>query len=206
MQKDFNIILPEGVKITDIQSTISENRTVATITMCLKEEYTPKNGDFVRIAGNLQEYIAIYNIERGTKWQKQTKLLFHALLGKTDEKLVINDWIFSREVFPATTDEIRKLEEALAKKGKKWNPDKKCIEDLPRWRAENGRFYFYLNSVLVPSMIQDFYMNSDDNLYAIGNYFKTSEAAEKVASQIREIFKNSKADDYGTQNRRDEAT
>lgn len=30
--------------------------------------------------------------------------------------------------------------------------------------------------------------------YKSGNYFKTEEAAEKVAEQIREIFKNSKAE------------
>lgn len=32
----------------------------------------------------------------------------------------------------------------------------------------------------------------DDACYSAGNYFKTREAAECVAKQIREIFKNSK--------------
>lgn len=31
-------------------------------------------------------------------------------------------------------------------------------------------------------------------LYEIGNYFRTPEAAQKVADQIKEIFKNSKAE------------
>lgn len=194
MEKDFKIELPEGVKITDIQSTLNENGTVATITMCIKEEYVPKNGDFVRIVGNFQECIAIYNVESDT-WQKQSKLFFHALLGKTDEKLVINDWAYSREVFPATTDEILKLEAALAKKGKRWNPDKKCIEDLPRWRAEKKEGYYYIsgNKLEVEASI-DLYSLCDNDYYNAKNYFKTREAAEKVASQIREIFKNSKAE------------
>ena len=194
MKKDFKIELPEGVKITDIQSTLNENGTVATITMCIKEEYVPKNGDFVRIVGNFQECIAIYNVESDT-WQKQSKLFFHALLGKTDEKLVINDWAYSREVFPATTDEILKLEAALAKKGKRWNPDKKCIEDLPRWRAEKKEGYYYIsgNKLEVEDSI-DLYSLCDNGYYNAKNYFKTREAAEKVASQIREIFKNSKAE------------
>lgn len=34
----------------------------------------------------------------------------------------------------------------------------------------------------------------DDKRYNSGNYFKTEKAAEKVAEQIREIFKNSKAE------------
>ena len=194
MKKDFKIELPEGVKITDIQSTLNENGTVATITMCIKEEYVPKNGDFVRIVGNFQECIAIYNVESDT-WKKQSKLFFHALLGKTDEKLVINDWAYSREVFPATTDEILKLEAALAKKGKRWNPDKKCIEDLPRWRAEKKEEYYYIsrNKLEVEASI-DLYSLCDNDYYNAKNYFKTREAAEKVASQIREIFKNSKAE------------
>lgn len=193
MKKDFNLLAPEGVKITDIQSTISENGTVATITMCLKEEYVPKNGDFVRIVGNLQDYIAIYNVSNYVK-QKQNKLFFHALLGKTNENLVINDWIFGREVFPATTGEIRMLEEALAEKGKRWNPDKKCIEDLPNWRADVNEAYFYISADCYIMEDRDQHCYIDDERYKVGNYFKTKEAAEKVASQIREIFKNSKAE------------
>ena len=34
----------------------------------------------------------------------------------------------------------------------------------------------------------------DIDRYNVGNYFKTEEAAERVAKQIREIFKNSKAE------------
>ena len=35
---------------------------------------------------------------------------------------------------------------------------------------------------------------TDCALYNAGNYFRTREAAEKVAGQIRDIFKNSKAE------------
>lgn len=193
MKKDFNLLAPEGVKITDIQSTLSENGTVATITICMKEEYTPKNGDFVRIEGNLQDYIAIYNVSNYVS-QRQNKLSFHALLGKTNDNLVINDWIFGREVFPATTDEIRKLEAALAEKGKRWNAEKKCIEDLPNWRADMGEAYFYISSEYSIAETIECHCYIDRERYNVGNYFKTKEAAEKMASQIREIFKNSKAE------------
>lgn len=193
MKKDFNIILPEGVKITDIQSTISENGTVATITMCMEEEYVPKNGDFIRIVGNIQDYIAIYKVSSYVN-QRQNKLSFHALLGKTSDKLVINDWIFSRGVFPATTDEIRKLEEALAEKGKRWNAEKKCIEDLPRWRADLNEAYFFITANCNIMETKDYNCYLDGERYNAGNYFKTKEAAEKAVEKIREIFKNSKAE------------
>lgn len=193
MKKDFKIEFPEGVKITDIQSTISENGTVATITMCMNEEYIPKNGDFVRIVGNLQDYIAIYNVSSYVS-QRQNKLCFHALLGKTNEKLVINDWIFSRGVFPATTDEICKLEAALAEKGKRWNAEKKCIEDLPNWRADVNEIYFYISSDCSIMTEKERHYYVDGRRYKVGNYFKTKEAAEKVAEKIQDIFQNSKAE------------
>lgn len=195
MKQDFKIELPEGVKITDIQSALSENKTVAIITICMEEKYVPKNGDFVRVAGNLQDSIAIYNVSKKSDIsQRQNKLFFHALLGKTDEKLIINDWMFSREVFPATTDEIRKLEEALAKKGKRWNSEKKCIEDLPKWRADVKGNYFYISSICNITEETECHWSVDEARYKVGNYFKTKEAAEKVAEKIRETFKNSKAE------------
>lgn len=192
MEKDFKIELPEGVKITDIQSTLSENGNVATITVCMKEEYIPKNGDFVRIEGNYQEFIAIYNVSKESDiYKKQNKLFYYVSLSKRDKELMINDWMFSREVFPATTDEIRKLEEALAEKGKKWNPDKKCIEDLPNWRADIDEVYFYISSACNIIAEKECHCYIDGERYKIGNYFKTEEAAEKVAEKIRDIFKNS---------------
>ena len=195
MKKDFKIEFPEGVNITDIQSTLSENGTVATITMCIKEkeEYVPKNGDFVRIVGNFQECIAIYNVESDI-WQRQTKLFFHALLGKTDKKLIINDWAYSREVFPATTDEILELEAALAKKGKRWNAEKKCIENLPNWRADANETYFYISYNCAIMEEKECHCYLDEERYNVGNYFKTKEAAEKVAEKIQDIFQNSKAE------------
>jgi hypothetical protein len=103
MEKNFKIELPEGVKITDIQSTLNENGTVATITVCMKEEYVPKNGDFVRVVGSCQECIAIYNVSKEIDiYKKGNKLFYYVSLGKTDERLLTNDWMYSREVFPVT--------------------------------------------------------------------------------------------------------
>lgn len=34
----------------------------------------------------------------------------------------------------------------------------------------------------------------DNVRYKLGNYFRTKEAAKKVADEIKEIFKNSKAE------------
>lgn len=84
--------------------------------------------------------------------------------------------------------------DALAKESKRWNAEEKRIEDLPRWRAEKGKEYFY---ILFDGRVEkdaDIDYMSDIRCYNAGNYFRTREAAEKVAEQIREILKNSKAE------------
>lgn len=89
-------------------------------------------------------------------------------------------------------EENQLLFDALAKEGKRWNADKKCIEDLPRWRAkENVTYYSIGIDVEVMNNIE-YGGCVDDARYSAGNYFKTREAAERVAGQIREIFKDSK--------------
>ena len=89
-------------------------------------------------------------------------------------------------------EENQLLFDALAKEGKRWNAEKKCIEDLPRWRAKaNETYYFIAIDVEVMDDIEDGGC-VDDACYSAGNYFKTREAAERVAKQIREIFKDSK--------------
>lgn len=91
-------------------------------------------------------------------------------------------------------EENQLLFDALSKEGKRWNAEKKCIEDLPRWRAKaNETYYFIAIDVEVVDDIEDGGC-VDDACYSAGNYFKTREAAERVAKQIREIFKNSKAE------------
>lgn len=94
----------------------------------------------------------------------------------------------------ATEEEKQLLFYALAKKGKRWNADKKCIEDLPRWRAKKGEEYYSVSSDFDVNFEYENFEDADYNAYTHGNYFKTQEAAEKVAEQIREIFKNSKAE------------
>ena len=85
--------------------------------------------------------------------------------------------------------------DALAKEGKRWNAEKKCIEDLPRWRAEKGNIYYYITeNTLEVDYSSDSHGLCGDNYYNARNYFKTREAAEHVAKQIREIFNKSKAE------------
>ena len=89
-------------------------------------------------------------------------------------------------------EENQLLFDALAKEGKRWNADKKCIEDLPRWRAKANETYYSIGIDVEVIENKEYDGCVDDACYSAGNYFKTREAAERVVRQIREIFKDSK--------------
>lgn len=191
MEKTYKITLPKGVSVNEIETNVEDGVLSVSVEM-EKERYMPKDGDFVTCDNGYRLWVIIY---KHTEHDPYECSYYYVMKNMGLDNIMFDNYCDAQDTLrPATEEERQELLDALANEGKRWNAETKQIEDLPRWRAENGRFYFYLNSVLVPSMIQDFYMNSDDNLHAIGNYFKTSEAAEKVASQIRDIFKNSKAE------------
>lgn len=101
-----------------------------------------------------------------------------------------------KEIRPATEREKKILIDQLAKVNKKWDPETKKIEDM-RWRAGIGKVYYYIMYGDYDSVIASTYdmrICQDERRYNIGNYFKTREAADKVAEQIREILKNSKSE------------
>lgn len=95
----------------------------------------------------------------------------------------------------ATDGEKQHLFDAMAKEGLRWNPDAKRVEKLERWMAKDGEKFYYISATLHVLECQASNQSMvDSTFYAINNYFKTKEAAERVAKQIREIFKNSKAE------------
>ena len=98
-----------------------------------------------------------------------------------------------REIRPTTESEKKILIDQLAKVNKRWNEETRTIEDV-RWRAVKGNPYYYIIGFDSIVGTTDERLACDENRYETNNYFKTREAAEKVAEQIRNIFKNSKAE------------
>lgn len=204
MKKTYKITLPKGAKIKLATTRIVDG--MFEINVDFEQKYVPKDGDVIKtklpsvnIDGTVchgKELIAIFKrfSPVNKNWMDVHAFLTEenkavTLLNDTDEIHFMYD-----EIASATEAEKQRLFDALAKEGKRWNAEKKCIEDLPRWRAEMGGYYFYLSPNFIPCMGQDCYMGTHNDFYAFGNYFRTREAAEKVAGQIREIFKNSKAE------------
>ena len=97
------------------------------------------------------------------------------------------------EIRPATEEEKKLLIDKLAEVGKRWNEEKKCLENV-RWRAKKGKLYRWVSADGYVKESTDEHGECDNCYYNSGNYFKTEEAAEKIAEQIRNIFKNSKAE------------
>ena len=185
MEKTYKITLPKGAKVYTIDAKADDG--VLNVTVNLEQKYVPKDGDVV----SCMSIIAIY---AGTN--ENGSIRTYAALHEQRLQTVISErgWGYTENFSPATDTEKQRLFDALAKQGKRWNAEKKCIENLPRWRAKlNGNFY-YINELCCLCTDADEYHSSHNEHYNIGNYFRTREAAEKVASQIRDIFKNSKAE------------
>lgn len=103
-------------------------------------------------------------------------------------------WGKTKNFRPATEGEKKALLDKLHESGYRWNAEKKELEPLPRWRAKMDEEYFYINSMLRIDTDNESMHQVDKLRYECGNYFKTHEAAERIAEQVREIFKNSKAE------------
>ncbi len=185
MEKTYKITLPKGAKVYTIDAKADDG--VLNVTVNLEQKYVPKDGDVV----SCMSIIAIY---AGTN--ENGSIRTYAALHEQRLQTVISErgWGYTENFSPATDTEKQRLFDALAKQGKRWNAEKKCIENLPRWRAKlNGNFY-YINELCCLCTDADEYHSSHNEHYNIGNYFRTREAAEKVVEQIKEIFKNSKVE------------
>ena len=76
---------------------------------------------------------------------------------------------------------------------KRWNPETKQLEDI-RWRAKMRERYYFVTSACDVASYEESNLGCDNVYYNLGNYYRNVEAAQKVAEQIKDIFKNSKAE------------
>lgn len=191
MKKTYRITLPKRAEVKFATTRIVDGKFEVAVEF--KDKYVPKDGDIVCDPVSCCGVVAIC---AGTN--KAGGIKTHAAYMMHED---IIDASFSEDGLcetdtcrPATEAERQRLFDALAKQGKRWNAEKKCIENLPRWRALYNEDYYLIGSELNVDCQNEIGHVVDDNRYNVGNYFRTREAAEKVAEQIRDIFKNSKAE------------
>lgn len=182
MEQNFKIAVPEGCTVN------IEKKDNFVIVSLEPNNWEPKNGDVIAFGNNPDSLsIGIFKIDNYDTFASYATICGCIL------SFYEMGWI-KKNIRPATEEEKQRLFDALAKEGKRWNPKKKQIEDLPRWRAKRRRLYYFIAMDSIAIHAEETFNEVDNHRYNFGNYFKTKEAAEKVAKQIREIFKNSKAE------------
>ena len=187
--KEIRVNIPEGCKTVTVKV---DGENVITEFEPKEKKWEPQDGDF--LTDKRDGTVVIYK-----STQENGGIVTYAgyLHGFGYENLTTETslgWGFTRNYHPATAEEKAKLLGKLKIEGYIWNPNKKELERLPRWRALSGENYYLIGSELTVDYQSEIGHVVDDNRYNAGNYFKTREAAECVAEQIREIFKNSKAE------------
>lgn len=197
MKKQYKIQLPKGKKVT--MANVDFEDGVMTVNVELEnrkeQKYEPKDGDFVYVKAGY-EHIAIFKEKVG----EDMYVYANWNISLSVSKIFIDDSTplccigDIKEIRPATEAEKKLLIDKLAKVNKRWNPETKQIEDLPRWRANRFGTYYYVQCDTNVTDSLESNTGFDDLCYKAYNYFKTREAADNVAEQIREIFKNSKAE------------
>ena len=174
MEKTYKITLPKGAKVYTIDAKADDG--VLNVTVNLEQKYVPKDGDIVyaQWEGDRSNYKWIF-IYKKSLTDPYKNCDVYAYLGiehdrKPVSELHFNESCTSQELLrPATEAEKQRLFDALAKEGKRWNAEKKQIEDLPRWRAKEGEQYYYVNVHGLVIMSNDFHYQYETDFHDVGN-------------------------------------
>ena len=185
--------MPEGITEFSVQVN-GETATVVYETKTeeggKEEEWQPQEGEivFATNGGLLREENFIFPFGH----MKEANM--ENIRGAWDFNIDMSEEWFCHAIRPATDEEKKMFNDALKEKGLRWNAEEKKVEPIPRWRADKNEEYYYVRADAEVEPDLENGWSGDNTCYSIGNYFKTREAAERVAEQIREIFKNSKSE------------
>lgn len=186
MRKTYRNLLPKNMEVQNTNVRIENGELVVEVEF--KEKFEPKDGDFLCSNGDC----FIYN-------GKQSELSYGAYVGfmrtlkRTPRKITEDYWAVKENCRYATPEEKTAFLARLEKEcHKRWNEEIKQLEDI-RWRAKENENYWVIDEVGNVLFSKENCTVLSDSRHLYGNYFKTKEAAQKVADQIKEIFKNSKA-------------
>ena len=188
MERKYVMQLPRGAKVSSTDIKCEDGKIVLTAQL---EEWKPQDGEicfadtfygshkFIIIFGH-DDYSLNYNVSRANEWVLEEN----------------HQWSYSR-IRPATEKEKQRFFDALAEHNKRWNAEKKVVEDM-RWRAKAEGYYYRIDGLIgeTPdvSVHQDFRSPRSNRDYETGNYFKTKEAAVIAGNQMADVIKNSKAE------------
>lgn len=164
---------------------------------CLEDIYIPKFMDIVKVCVNVEyngmrNYMICIFPNKPLPTKSESSFFDIANTGRSGELYYNCGYIRGDKIIRASESEKQELYDKLAEVGKRWNPETKQIEDI-RWNVKKNELYYYVESWLTVDCSRNEQL-TDELRIAMNNCYKTEEAAQKVADQIKEIFKNSKAE------------
>lgn len=187
MKRTYVNRLPKNEEVKNTNVRIENGELIVEVEF--KEKFEPKDGDFcVDYYGN-----TFILCEEGNVGVNHGS---YALFDRKDGCWIFQKINITRGVRYATPEEKDASLARLEKEwGKLWNEETKELEYI-RWRAKKGGKYYRVTTsgVFEVEECEETCSSISYLDYCCGNYFRTPEAAQKVADQIKEIFKNSKAE------------
>ena len=186
MRKKLSIDLPKRKEAKNVSYKVIDGKIE--VSYDLEDKFEPKDGDFVVSSTGL---IFIFKKEYCERCAES----YIGIDGKRGNISTDLFFVIDKGRFATEQEKQSFLDRLKNECGKRWNPETKKLEDI-RWRAEENELYYYLivgNPTIVKN-IADMRLLFDDVRYESGNYFRTYEAAKNIADQIKEMFKNSKAE------------
>lgn len=193
MKKKYRNRLPKDAEVKGYIAHVENGEIIVEVE--LKDRFQPKDGDFcVSSLG----HVFIYSDKKA-----EYDNYYCCYCGMHDGGEILtyfsNYWtnkIGCRFATPKEkADFLKRLEKEYHLR---WNAETKKLEPI-RWRAEFGENYFVVtnskerNSFIVKEKRECSSIFDEEN-YQLNNYFRTPEAAQKVADQIINIFKNAKVE------------
>lgn len=143
MEINYIIQLPRGAKVSSTDIKYEDGKIVLTAQL---EEWKPQDGEICYVR-EISGYESIF-IKRDDYYN--TASYYVSFANNTNLYVRSGFAVDNKEIDvlrPATEEERKKLFDAMAKEGKRWNAEKKVVENM-RWRAKKGRNILCAHSVL----------------------------------------------------------
>lgn len=167
------IRIPEGCK-----ATIDGNEVVIE-----KEREKFKRGDVIT---SLKGEILLVNVH-----DYDSSLLRSFVHIEENKEFYQSPYLLWNESHPwrlATDEEKQLLFDKMKEKGLRWNAEEKRVEKI-RWRANDKRAYYCIRDQGDVMVNYEAGFPADEDKWEFGNYFRTSEQAEKATKAVRETLR-----------------
>lgn len=88
----------------------------------------------------------------------------------------------------ATNEEKQFLFDKMKEYGLRWNAEEKRVEKI-RWRASRDEKYHHIGKLLDCNSEKEEFLDFDEEIWQVGNYFRTEEQVEEAARRVQEALR-----------------